>query len=110
MMVGTVPHGDAMSPPQLAADTPILDVLQPVEIGLLKTLGYDLDAPISHSFQRGFCQRFDRHEPLRGDHRLDDLSAALCARDGCAIRLSLNEESCLLHICLHVFTRLESIL
>ena len=36
--IRAVPDRDAMSPPQLAADAPILDVFQPVEVGLLKAL------------------------------------------------------------------------
>src|SRR6266511_424878 len=77
MTVWAIPYRDAMSPPQLPADAPVLDVFEPVEIGLLKAFGHNLDASISHCCKRGFCQWFDCHKPLRGDHRLDDFATAL---------------------------------
>src|SRR5215510_8591279 len=90
--VRTVPDRDAMSPPQLAADTPIPDILEPVVIRLLKTLRDDSDPSIAHGFERGLCERFNRYKPLGGDHRLDDLAAALGTRDGRAVRLGLDDQ------------------
>ena len=80
--VGAVPDRDAVSPPELARDAPVLDVLQPVVVDLGEALGHDADAPVAHGRQGGVGQRLDAHEPLRGDHRLDDLAAALRARHG----------------------------
>src|SRR5215217_1514436 len=98
MMVRAIPNRDAMTPPQLTADAPILDILQPVVIGLLESFGDDLDAAVLYSFECGFGQRLDGHKPLGGDHRLDDLSTPLAARDGCSIGFGLDHETCLLHI------------
>ena len=78
--VVAVPDRDAVPPPKLAGDAPVLDVFQPVVIDLGEALGHDADAPIAHRLQGGFGQRLDAHEPLGGDHRLDDLAAALRAR------------------------------
>ena len=75
-----VPDRDAVPPPQLAADAPILDVLQPVVIDLGEAFRHDLDAAIPHRCQGGFGQRLDLDEPLGGDHRLNDLTTALRAR------------------------------
>src|SRR5260221_6395971 len=93
MIIGAIPNRDAMSPPQLAADTPILDVFHPVVISLLEVFGYDLNATVLHGIKRGFCQRINRHEPLLRDHRLDNFSAALRAWDGGRIRLRLDDET-----------------
>src|SRR5688500_13298732 len=110
MIFGAIPDRDAMSPPQLAADTPILYILEPVEIGLFETFRHDLDAPVFHSGKTRICKRLDLHEPLGRDHRLDDLSAALCARDGGAVGFGLDDEFCGLHIVPYILTRGESIL
>src|SRR5258706_8381918 len=110
MIIGAIPNRDAMSPPQLAADTPILDVFHPVVISLLEVFGYDLNATVLHGIKRGFCQRINRHEPLLRDHRLDNFSAALRAWDGGRIRLGLDDETGGFHISPEIFTRVESIL
>ena len=44
--VVAVPGGDLMAPPELAGDAPVVHVLHPVEIGLGKALGHELDAPV----------------------------------------------------------------
>jgi hypothetical protein len=75
--IGAIPDRDAMSPPQLTADTPILDVLKPVEVGLLEAFRHDLDASVFHRVETGIGKRLDLHEPLLGDHRLDNFTAAL---------------------------------
>src|SRR5512132_2278323 len=90
--VQAIPDRDAVPPPQLAADTPILDVLKPVEIRLLKTFRHDSDSPISHRGEGGFCEWFDGYKPLRGDHWLDDFAAALGTRNGRPIRLGFDDQ------------------
>src|SRR5262249_2419166 len=110
MVIGTIPNRDAMPPPQLTADTPILDVLQPVVISLFKTLRHDLDAPITDHIQAGFRKGFNFDEPLLGDHRLDDFTTALRTWNGRAIGLGFDDESGGFHIRPDVFTRIESVL
>jgi hypothetical protein len=34
-----IPHRDAVAPPELAADAPVLDVLEPVQVNLLQRSG-----------------------------------------------------------------------
>src|SRR5215211_5345288 len=96
MMIGAIPNRDAMSPPQLTADTPILDILKPVEICLLEPLRNNPNAPIPHGVEGGFRQGFNRHKPLGGDHRLEDFSAALGAGNGGTIRFCPDDEARLL--------------
>ena len=63
--------GNPVSPPQLTADTPVADVVRPVEIVLLHTLGNQLDLTIFHCFSCGFDQLIHLNEPLVLYHRLD---------------------------------------
>jgi hypothetical protein len=93
-----VPDRDAVPPPQLARDAPILDVLQPVKVNLLETLRDNLDAPVADGGQRGFCQRLDLDEPLLRNHRLDDLAAALGTRHVERVRLFLDDQTGGLHV------------
>src|ERR687891_662311 len=110
MSVGTIPDGDTVAPPQLAADAPIFDILQPVEIDLLKALGHNLDTPISDGLEGSLRQRLDGHKPLRRDHRFDDFTAALGARDGGAIGLRLDDKTVFLHIRPYILARLKPVL
>ena len=47
-----VPHRDLVAPPELARDAPGLDVLQPVEVGLLVALGQDAGAAVADGGER----------------------------------------------------------
>ena len=68
-----------MSPPQLTADTPVADVIRPVEIVLLHTLGDQLDLTIFHCFSCRFDQFIHLNEPLVFYHRLDGgLTTVMC--------------------------------
>ena len=67
-----VPGGDAMSPPQLPADAPVLDVVHPVEIGLRPVLRHEANAPRFNGFDGRLGKRFDFHVPLVGQVRFDD--------------------------------------
>ena len=66
-----------MSPPDLAGNTPVFDILQPVQINLVK--------PVRHKFQfaglqridRRFCQFFHLYKPLLLDQRLYRCAAAV---------------------------------
>src|SRR3972149_9304377 len=83
------PHWNAMPPPQLAADAPVLDVLpiHPVEVHFLETLWNDLDLSVLHCHIRFFGQRLNLHVPLCRDHRLPYFSPALRPWNGGGIRV-----------------------
>ena len=63
--------GNPVSPPQLTADTPVADVIRPVEVVLLHTFGDQLDLAVFHSFSCGFDQLIHLNEPLVLYHGLD---------------------------------------
>mmetsp|Transcript_29964 Transcript_29964/g.66341 ORF Transcript_29964/g.66341 Transcript_29964/m.66341 type:complete len:200 (-) Transcript_29964:1398-1997(-) len=74
-----VPHGDAVTPPQLPADAPVLDVLQPVVVDLLKPVRDEADVALLHRLQGGGGQGGHAHKPLLAHQRLNDLTTALGA-------------------------------
>ena len=43
-----IPHRDAVSPPQLPADAPVLDGIQPMEIDLRPAFRVELDVSVPH--------------------------------------------------------------
>ncbi len=107
--VSAVPHRDAVAPPKLAADAPVLDIFQPVVIHLGETFGHDADAPIPHRLQGGVGQRLDFDKPLGRDHRLDDLTAALRAGHVELVGLLLEHQPGEAHIFPQLFASIEAI-
>ncbi len=74
--VVAVPYRDAVAPPELTGNTPIMDVGQPLHIGLGETFRYELGLAGDDSVHSRACQRFHLHEPLLGGHRFYDGLAA----------------------------------
>src|SRR3546814_11148317 len=84
-----------MAPPQLAADAPVLDVVEPLEVGGLPVVGHEADATGFDRIDRGpgdrmqpartglaivACLACQIDKPLVGQVRLDDRTAADAAR------------------------------
>src|SRR5438477_13135353 len=93
MSVRTVERGDAMSPPELAGDRPVVDVLHPVEIGRFPALRNDLDCSLAHDIDCRLGEWFDLHEPLAGDHRLDDRVASAVDTDAVRVDFRVVQET-----------------
>ena len=87
------PGRDAMAPPELAADAPVLDVGQPLHIGGLPVFRHKLDMAFGHRCQRrvsdgalaagaavGQFIAGQVEEPLIGQHRFDHCIRALADR------------------------------
>ena len=62
--VGVIPGRNAVPPPQLATDTPVLNVAHPGEVGVFPLFGYELDIPIFHSCDGGCGHLFGVDIPL----------------------------------------------
>ncbi len=75
-----VPSRNPVTPPQLARDAPGLDILEPVEPGLLPGLGDDLDLARSRRLDRRLGQRRGVDIPLVGQPRLDHHARAVAER------------------------------
>ena len=55
---------DPVTPPELTGNAPVLDVLHPMEVNLLKALGYELSLALAYSLDSGLCERLHAYEPL----------------------------------------------
>ncbi len=111
-----VPRGDAVAPPQLARDAPVLDVVDPVQVRRQPLLRHELhaaalagvpageavadggqaevlDGAAGEMRMRGRRRRAHRDEPLVGQHRLDDFLRAAAARDDHPVRLLADQQA-----------------
>ena len=75
----TVVSRNPVSPPELTADTPVADVVGPVEVGLFHTLRNQLNLTILNGFYRRLNELIHLYEPLLLDHRLNGgLTTVMC--------------------------------
>ena len=91
--VVAVPDGDAMPPPQLAADAPVPDVVHPVEIDLGESLRDNLGVTVRHGITRRFRQRLHPDIPLVRNYRLDDDVAPVAMPHRVVVRLDLFQKA-----------------
>ena len=96
--VGQVPDRDAVAPPELARDAPVLNVFQPVEVDLLEALGDDLGAALAHGGHGKLGEGLGLYEPLLGHQGLDHLAAALADAHAHAVRLGLHQQTLALKV------------
>ena len=82
-----------MAPPKLARDAPRLDVLEPVEVGLLPIFRHEIGAAVTDRLQCRTGERFRVDIPLVGQPRLDDDAGAVAVRHGVAVRLDFVEQA-----------------
>src|ERR1043166_9812479 len=82
-------HRDAMSPPQLARDVPVADVLHPVLEGRVPALRNDPEPCLAIRREHRLGERLHLHEPLIAQARLDDRVAAVAAPQRVAVWLDL---------------------
>src|SRR5580692_5049223 len=85
-----VPCGDAMAPPELARDAPVVDVGHPLEVDLFVHLGGEVDrgffavdgldgfdGVLCDGFAAGVWGFVDGEEPLEREARFDDYAGSL---------------------------------
>src|SRR5205807_2072035 len=97
-----------MAPPNLAADAPVLNVLQPLRVNLLPMHGKKPNEMIAHDSERFFGFRITQ-KPLLAQARLDRDFAPLAEADVVFIRLGFREQSLLLQHLRRFLARLEPI-
>ena len=71
-----VPGRHPVSPPELARDAPVVDVVHPLEVGAGPVLGHEPRAAVLHGGDGGLGEGLDAHEPLGRHERLDHGVAA----------------------------------
>ena len=89
----TVVSRDSVSPPELTTDTPVADVVGPVEISLLHTLGNQLDLTILYRFNGRFDELIHLYKPLLLYQGLNGGLAAVMSSYVMTIILNLNQQS-----------------
>src|ERR1700719_823752 len=89
----TVPDGDAMPPPQLARDAPVMDIFEPVHIDLVEAFRHDPHAPIVHHAHSRCGQWNHFNKPLFGNERLYDGIAAIAAAKGHHVILDFDDQA-----------------
>ena len=91
-----VEHGDAVAPPELAADAPILKVLHPGGVGLRPARGVEGDLAGVDGVERRALEFVDGDEPLLGQPRLKRGVATVAVHDGVIVLLDVVEQVMLL--------------
>ena len=86
----TVPHRDAMAPPELTADAPVLDIFEPVEVSLGPAFRVELDDTRGDG-ALGFFDLRVMDEPLFAEARFDGHVGPFGEAYRVLIRLNLNE-------------------
>ena len=91
-----VEHRDAVAPPQLATDAPVLKVLHPGGVGLRPARGVEGDLAGVDGVERRPLELVDGHKPLLGQPRLQSGVAAVAMHDGVVEVLDVIEQVVLL--------------
>src|SRR5215831_17357018 len=73
----TIPDGDTMSPPQLARDTPIMDMFQPIHVYFVETFRYDFHETVFDCPHGWSSKRPHLDEPLFRNEWFNNCIAAL---------------------------------
>src|SRR5207248_4236768 len=99
---------DAMPPPHLSANAPVLNVLQPLPINLFPMCRKEANQMFAHDCQR-FLRLWIMQEPLLADPRLDRNVAPVAEADVVFVRLRLRQHSFFLQKLGRALARFETI-
>ena len=88
-----MPRRNAMAPPQLPRDAPVMDVPHPLEVGLAILVRTDLDVALLDSGDGLVGERLDLHEPLRRQPRLDNILRAVAPADAVGVFFDGDKEA-----------------
>ena len=89
---------DAVTPPQLTGDTPVVYVFHPAQVGLGETVGHELGLALGNNVHRRLCERRHLDEPLCRGHRLNGRAAAVAGADIVLVVFDLDEIAALFEI------------
>src|SRR3989475_5823242 len=110
MLAGrAVEDRDAVSPPELARDVPVPDVLHPVLVGRAPVLRDEPNLSAAVGGERGLGERPHLHEPLVAEPRLHHGVAAVAVAHRMLVRLRLLEQPLGLDQLHELRSRLEAI-
>ena len=97
----TVVSRDPVAPPELAADTPVSDIREPVLICLYIIIRYELQVTLSACLKSCFAHLFHADEPLRLYHRLDSCVTPVMCSDCVSMRNYFYQETLLIEVFYH---------
>src|SRR5690606_5694921 len=106
----TVPDRNAVAPPQLARDAPVLDVVHPVQVDAGEAFRDEAQLAGARDLGRRLGQRLHLDEPLGRDQRLDHRLAALAGVDGMGVRLLAAQQARLAEVRDHASAHLPRLL
>ena len=98
-----------MAPPELTGDAPVLDVLQPVLICFSVVIRNKAELAPVIGIERRLSHLFHADKPLRLDHWLNGRMAAVMCADRMGVRNNLYQETKLVEILDHCFSRLVAV-
>ena len=98
-----------MSPPKLAADAPVPNILHPVEVHPGEPIGDYLYPPVQDNVHSRLCQALHTDEPLLAHQRLHGHGAAVTVPHGVDIRLYSLKQTILFQVSQYGFTALEPV-
>ena len=107
--LGQIPRRDALPPPQLTRDAPVLDVLHPVAVGVLVLFGDEADLVLHDGLRGGLGQLLHREEPLHRELRFDGHARTLRVSDVVRVGLDLLEQAGLVEILLDLAADVETV-
>ena len=108
-VIRAVPGWNAMSPPELARDAPVVDLIHPVQVDGLVILRREANVTIHDRGDRPVCQRLNLDEPLHREAGLDNIHAAAALADREHVILGVHQESLDLKISEHSLARFVAI-
>ncbi len=108
-LVGAVPDGNTVSPPQLPRNAPVADAGHPVLVHFRPALGMEPDVSLLHHTQRGLRQGLHFHKPLVGQVRLDHRVAPVTASHTVGVVRGTGQQSGRLQVLQHQRTCLSAI-
>ena len=98
-----------MSPPQLTADTPVFDVLQPVLVSILILGRIEFQVVVHYRGQSHIGKVLHLEEPLHGELRLDSHVGTLGETYLVGIGFHLLQQSGILQIFLYLLAYIETV-
>ncbi len=106
---GIEPGRNAVAPPQLAADAPVLDVVHPVAIGVDPVRRHEGNRTVLDQLQATTRQLVHLHEPLVGQIGLDHLAGTVAARHLQLVRLGLDQHAQVFQFAQHGLARFVAV-
>ncbi len=105
----TVISRNPVSPPQLTTDAPVADIIRPVKVSFIHTLGNQLNITVPDRLHRGTDQFVHLHEPLFLDHRLDGRLTAVMGAYVVRVVLDLHKQPFRFQFLHDLFSRLVAV-